>query len=321
MARNFGLDQGFDTFRLLAGKRIAATDVNAAAADWLGSGEEADAPFFLYLHTMEPHAPYIPPQPFRQRFAANLADERLTRMKFLERLEKGEFPATPEIRQSLLGLYDAEIAANDAAFGELIDLLVQRGLWEDTVIVFVSDHGEEFLDHDGWEHGKTLHTEMLDVPLIVRVPGLAGTVVERQAQQVDVVPTVLEALGLPLDAGLEGRSLLSWMAGAEGGQPGPAGHRQRLLLDRRAGPEAGRGDHPRWRLIEKRFPVTGVLLFDRQADPGEQHDLAAERPVRAGYLLDRLHAAERRRKGKLQAGEATMSPEVQKQLRALGYLN
>ena len=242
-------------------------------------------------------------------------------MKFLERLEKGEFPATPEIRQSLLGLYDAEIAANDAAFGELIDLLVQRGLWEDTVVVFVSDHGEEFLDHDGWEHGKTLHTEMLDVPLIVRVPGLAGTVVERQAQQVDVVPTVLEALGLPLDAGLEGRSLLSWMAGDEGGQPDPPATANAFSwIEERALRQAA-VTTPRWRLIEKRFPLTGVLLFDRQTDPGEQHDLAAERPVRAGYLLDRLHAAERRRKGKLQAGEATMSPEVQKQLRALGYLN
>jgi arylsulfatase A-like enzyme len=320
VARNFGLDQGFETYRLLGARHSAATDVNDRAAEWLDTVRTQDAPFFLYLHTMEPHAPYAPPLPFRQRFAPGVQDENLTRMRIVERLEKGEIPATPEMRQALQDLYDAEIAANDAAFGALIDLLVRRGLWEDTVIVFVSDHGEEFLDHQGWEHGKTLHTEMLDVPLIVRVPGGRGRVVERQVQQADVVPTILDLLGLPLARGLEGRSLRPLVLGS--GPPGtdlPDTMAFSWLEERSL--RAAAVSTPEWRLIEKRFPIPGRFLYDRRADPGEQHDLASRWPVRAGYLRARLRAAERARKGMLQAGETTtLDPEVQKQLEALGYM-
>jgi len=317
VAPNFGLDQGFEIYRLLGPKHRSATGVNERAALWLDTEWKKDAPFFLYLHTMEPHAPYNPPPAFRQRFAPGVRNETWTQMEFVEALEDGETLATPEIRQGLRDLYDAEIAANDEAFGGLIDLLVQRGLWDDTVIVFVSDHGEEFADHGGWEHGKTLHNEMLDIPLIVRVPGARGKVVEWQAQQVDVVPTVLEALGLQIPAGLEGRSLLS-LAGAT---PGPN------VLERPAfswleerGLRAAAVTTPDWRLIEKRFPIPGRFLYDRRADPGELHNLAGERPVRAGYLKDHLGVAERVRQGTLKAGETTIDEETKTQLKALGYM-
>jgi arylsulfatase A-like enzyme len=319
VARNFGLDQGFEAYRLLGSRHSAATDVNARAAEWLDTVGTKDAPFFLYLHTMEPHAPYAPPPPFRQRFAPGVRDESLTRMKVVEGLEKGEIPSTPEVRQALQDLYDAEIAANDAAFGALIDLLVQRGLWDETVIVFVSDHGEEFLNHGGWEHGKTLHTEMLDVPLVVRVPGAQGRIVERQAQQADVVPTILDLLGLPVANGLEGRSLRSLILGD--GPPGtdPPDTVAFSWLEER-GLRSAAVTTPEWRLIEKRFPIPGRLLYDRKADPGERRDLAGEWPVRTGYLRARLRDAERFRKGSLQAGTSTLDPDVQKQLKALGYM-
>jgi choline-sulfatase len=320
VARSFGLGQGFDTYELLPQKHSAATDVNAAAADWLQTRWQRDAPFFLYLHTVEPHAPYTPPLPFRQRFAPGVRDEDLTRMNVLKRLEEGRIAATPELRRNLLDLYDSEIAANDAAFGELLDLLGRRGILEDTVIVFVSDHGEEFLEHGGWEHGRTLHAEMLDVPLIVRVPGMkSGKVVQRQAQQVDVVPTILELLGLPVAAGVDGRSLAPWISG-----DGPAGEDRAETaafswLDQH-GLRSAAVTTPDWRLIEDRLPTPGRALYDRQADPGEHRDLTAERAVRAGYLRARLRTEERLRKGRLRAGESTPDSELRKQLEALGYL-
>jgi len=320
VARSFGLGQGFETYELLHRRHSAATDVNAEAAGWLETGWKKDAPFFLYLHTVEPHAPYAPPLPFRQRFAPGATDERLTRMNLLRRLHEGKIAPTPELRRDLMNLYDAEIAANDAAFGALIDLLVQRGLWEDTIVVFVSDHGEEFLDHGGWEHGKTLHAEMLDVPLIVRVPGMAGgRVVERQAQHADVTPTILALLGLPAPPQVEGRSLLPWLAG--GGAPGEEGAEEAAFswLDEH-GYRAGSVTTPEWRLIENHAPISRRLLYDRQADPTERRDLADQRAVRAGYLRARLRAAERQHKGRLQAGEGTMDAELRKQLEALGYL-
>lgn len=317
VARSFGLAQGFETYQLLGHRRSAATDVNAAAAGWLESGWKRDAPFFLYLHTVEPHAPYNPPAPFRQRFAPQVHDELLTRMKVFQRLADGVLAPTPELRQSLLDLYDAEIAANDAAFGELIDLLAQRGLWEDTIVVFVSDHGEELFEHGGWEHGKTLHAEMLDVPLIVRAPGAGARTVERQVQQVDVAPTVLDLLGLPIPPVVEGHSLVPWITGgAPAGGPEDEAY---SWLDQ-SGFRAASVTTPAWRMIEDRAPNVGRSLYDRQADPGEHRDLAGERAVRTGYLRSHLLTAERRRKGALQAGTAVLDEELRKQLKALGYL-
>lgn len=316
VAKSFGFGQGFDTYELLPRKRSAAMDVHARAAAWLE--EKADAPFFLYLHTVEPHAPYAPPEPFRQRFAPGVRDEALTRMSFLRRLQEGKIPATPELRRDLLALYDAEIAANDAAFGELIDLLVRKGLWKDTMIVFVSDHGEEFLDHGGWEHGKTLHTEMLDVPLIVRIPWIGnGKVLDRLAQHADVVPTILSAVGLPVPAAVEGRSLLPWMAGA----PGDGAEEVAFSWLDEYGLQMASATTPDWRLIEKRAPVSGRSLYDRRSDPGEKRDLGSERPVRTGHLATRLRAEELRKRGALRAGEGEMDAELRQQLRALGYVH
>ncbi len=317
VAPNFGLDQGFELYRLLGPRRRTAAGVNERTAEWLDSEWRKDAPFFLYLHTMEPHAPYDPPPAFLRRFAPGLRNPAWTRMEFVEALEKGDAVGTPEVRQGLRNLYDAEIAANDEAFGALVDLLVQRKLWDDTVIVLVADHGEEFGDHGGWEHGRTLYDEMLDVPLIVRVPGTGGKVVERQAQQVDVVPTILDALGLPLPAGLEGRSLLTL---ADGPGVDPQEEPAFSWLEERSLQSAA-VTTPDWRLVEKRFPVSGTFLYDRRADPGENHNLAGEQPVRAGYLWTQLRAAERSRLGTLKAREAKpLDPETQNQLKALGYL-
>ncbi len=317
VARSFGLAQGFETYELLPGKHSAATDVNAAAAGWLESEWKKDAPFFLYLHTVEPHAPYTPPAPFRQRFAPEVHDELLTRMRVFHRLEDSSLAPTPELRQSLLDLYDAEIAANDAAFGDLIDLLARRGLWEDTVVVFISDHGEELFEHGGWEHGKTLHGEVLDVPLIVRAPGAAARTVQRQVQQVDVAPTVLNLLGLPIPPAVEGHSLLPWMTGtAPGDDPDAEAY---SWLDQH-GFRAASVTTPAWRMIEDRAPNAGRSLYDRKADPGEHRDLADGRTVRTGYLRAHLLAAERRRKGALQAGTAVLDEELRKELQALGYL-
>jgi choline-sulfatase len=317
VARSFGLGQGFETYELLPHRHSAATDVNAAAAGWLKSGWKRDAPFFLYLHTVEPHAPYAPPAPFRQRFAPEVHEELLTHMKIFRRLEYGELAPTPELRQSLLDLYDAEIAANDAAFGELIDLLVRRGLWEDTAVVFVSDHGEELFDHGGWEHGKTLHSEMLDVPLIVRAPGAGARIVQRQVQQIDVTPTILDLLGLPVPPVVEGRSLAPWILGNSPGDEPEAEAYSWLDLN---GFRAASVTTPAWRMIEDRAPDAVRSLYDRHADPGEHRDLADQRAVRTGYLRAHLLAAERRRKGALQAGTAVLDEELRKELQALGYL-
>ncbi|HEX6864809.1 MAG TPA: sulfatase, partial [Thermoanaerobaculia bacterium] len=122
--RSFGLGQGFESYRLLQHGRDTAENVTAQAAEWLDG--VSGAPFFLLLHTIEPHTPYQPPPAFRDRFAAGVPEE-LGRVRTLKALNAGQIPVTPARREGLLSLYDAEIAANDAAFGALVALLKQRG--------------------------------------------------------------------------------------------------------------------------------------------------------------------------------------------------
>jgi arylsulfatase A-like enzyme len=311
-----GLGQGFEIYKLLPDEHGSAADVNARVAVWLRRGWTEDTPFFLYLHTIEPHAPYDPVPAFRQRFAPEVHDAILTKMEIFRLLELGKVVPTPEMLRSFLDLYDAEIATNDAAFGDLIDLLVRRGLWENTVVVFVSDHGEEFLEHGAWQHGSTLHNELLDVPLIVRAPGTGPRTVQRQVQQVDVVPTVLDLLGLPVPPVVEGHSLVPWMTGGAPDSEPEAAAYSWLSLD---GSRVAAVTTPAWRLIND-LGNHRRYLYDRQTDPGEHRNVADQRKVRRGYLWSRLQAEERPRKGALQAGEVTMDAELRKQLKALGYL-
>ena len=110
-----------------------------------------------------------------------------------------------------MALYDAEIAQNDAAFGDLLDEIERRGLDRSSAVVLTADHGEEFFDHGGWKHGYTLYEEMLRVPLILRLPGnpgeRTGRAIARPADQVDIAPTFLALAGAPVGTDLPGRDL------------------------------------------------------------------------------------------------------------------
>jgi arylsulfatase A-like enzyme len=195
--------------------------------------------------------------------------------------------------------------------------LRQRGLWEETIVVFLSDHGEEFHDHGGWEHGRTLHTEMLDVPLLVRLPGAGeGRAVDRLAQHVDVLPTLLDALGLPVPAAVEGRSLLPAIAGA--GEEPSEDEAAFSWLDV-VGFRSASVSTPAWRFIEDRAPRAERSLFARRDDPAERRNLVRERAVRAGYLRSLLRGTESGG-ARLRAGEGTVDDELRERLRALGYI-
>jgi arylsulfatase A-like enzyme len=321
VAKSLGLGQGFDTYELLPRRRGTAADVTAQAAEWIAGGS---APFFLFLHTVEPHAPYVPESPFRERFAPGVPDIH-GRLRTVHGLGRGQIPVTPKLIADLTALYDAEIAANDAAFGALLAHLETRGLRDSTAVVFVSDHGEEFFDHGGWEHGKTLHTEMLDVPLIIRLPGMGeGRTVARQAQHIDVVPTLLAWLGMPVPNLIQGRSLLPWIQGRHA-PVSPEDNTAFSWLDV-DGVRAGAVSTPDWRLIDRRGPSSGVALYDRWADPGERSGIStgagANTPARlaARFLWSLLRRRELEGGPALKAGEGVLDDEVIDQLRALGYI-
>lgn len=325
VARQFGIGQGFEEFTLLRRNRNGSESVTEDAAAWLERRAEQgdDRPFFLYLHTVDPHSSYAPPPDLRARFAPDVPRDGTGARWWLKRLEHGRIPVTPKLVENLLALYDAEIAANDRSFGAFLKALQRFGLWDDTVVVFVSDHGEEFFEHGGWEHGKTLHTEMLDVPLVVRFPGMGeGRRVVPPVQHIDFVPTLLAYAGLPEPPQVEGRNLLPLVSGKGvwGTERGAAGEAVYSYLDV-DGHQAASATTLGWRMIETRAPRAGARLYDRRQDPGERRDRAGAYAVRAGLLRSLLRERESRQGHRLEAGEGQLDDELREQLRALGYID
>ncbi len=198
LAKNMHFDQGFSYFAAPAAPQRAGQAVDAALA-FLDARK--GMPTFLYVHTMDPHTPYQPPPPFDRKFGPRPQPGRAA-------AEPSDYRVPRDLAR-IVGQYDGAVAYGDQEFGRLLQGLRERGLYDRALVVFLSDHGEEFLDHGGWVHGHTLFDELVRVPLVVKYPGRreAGRRVGGQVQLLDVLPTILKSQGLPLAGGVAGRDL------------------------------------------------------------------------------------------------------------------
>ncbi len=293
----FGLDQGFDHMWFEMKRRSDL--VNEQVIAWLEAERDATQPLFLYVHTMDPHAGYNPTEPFRTNFAPSADEMKPWKPRWRWPIENLPF---------FNDLYDGEIAQNDDAFGNLIRALKERGLFDSSLIIALSDHGEEFREHGGWRHGRVLHYGSLDVPLIVKLPHQEqGSRSSIPASHVDILPTVLDVAGLPPSDG-EGQSLVA---------PRSRPVFSHLRLGR--APLQYSVFDGRWKLIQVHREPLRTLLYDLREDPGETNDLAAALPVRTALLEGLLR--ERLAQGPGDAAdEIELTEDLQRSLRALGYL-
>ncbi len=321
----FGFDRGFDSFEVLAEKSDTAEfhqlsdRVNDSAFSWLATRNE-DRPFFLYLHTTDPHGPYAPRSPYREAFAPSVADADVGTIDMLRAVKRKGAVVPPRLAQDFAALYDAEIAFNDNEFGLLIRHLKELGLYASTLIVFTSDHGEEFLDHGFWEHGASLFNEQLHIPFILTLPqGMGkGVRVAANVAHIDLLPTLLEFLGEPVSESLQGRSLLPLIAAGETASPRPPafGHLNIDSFDL----ESVILDH-RKLIRDLKSSKSNLRLYDLSADWGERKDLRDQQPIWAGYLLSLLkYRREIGGEGAV-AFEAEIDDDLRQRLEALGYLD
>ena len=199
-------DRGFDYFAGLHGdddtrsKLVGADVVVDAALAFLRS--RRGLPTFLYVHTMDPHVPYAPPPPFDRMFEPHPSESHPARDPRTDYKE-------PLDRERMIAQYDGDVAFGDREFGRFVRELKALGLYDDALVLFMADHGEEFLDHGGWLHGRSLFDELIRIPLVLKLPGGRGhgARIERQVQGVDVMPTLLEAMGVPLPKDIVGQPL------------------------------------------------------------------------------------------------------------------
>jgi arylsulfatase A-like enzyme len=315
ISRRFGFAQGFATYDLIASMR--GDELNASALRWL---DAADEPFFLYLHYVEPHSDYDPPVENRYLFADPLYDGPADgSAEQIRQVELGRWSPAPADLAHLVALYDQEIRTFDDRLGEVLDELERRGLADSTLVVVTSDHGEEFLEHGSVFHGYTLYEEQLRVPLVLRDPRRRGGVrVETITRHVDLLPTLLDLLGVETPAGLQGASLVPLLEGAGAPHSEPAVfaevsvHGTRIVKLR----SLSRGG---WKLVESDLPERGHQLYRVARDPREQRDLSAQR----ARVLEQMRDELRRFSRELPVAEGAslvLSEEEREQLRSLGYL-
>ena len=220
---SFGFADGFAEFIELyqphAGHTIVlpeelnapANRVVDEAIGWLGA--HTSTPFFLFVFSVDPHAPYTPPPPYAQMYDPDYTGTVDGTLKSISMLGMDGPPPVREIRH-LRALYDGEVAFNDSQLARLLTELDRLHLSDNTVVVFTSDHGEEFYEHGRRDHGHTLFEELVHVPLIVRWPNRipAGALQPGAVQLVDLFPTLLHIAGASPSDG-PGRDLLEMTLG------------------------------------------------------------------------------------------------------------
>jgi arylsulfatase A-like enzyme len=316
--RRYGLDRGFERYVSVPTNPRhggAATTVSATGLEWLA--QRKGRPFFLFLHYMDIHSDYDPSPKFEAIFAQPYTGVVDGSTRQLRAFTHGRITFDEADRARLVDLYDAEIRQLDGALESLFERLRERGELDETLVVVTSDHGEEFLEHGSVLHGQSHYQEMLHGPLILTGAGVPrGVRVVERVSLVDLAPTVLALFGAPVAASLPGRDLAPLWRGADAAWPERSLFAEADRTDQRRHTQRAvvRG---RWKLVTHRAGEAQEL-YDLDADPREQRNLAASEPARAAELAQELAsalAAERQAPTLPQLDAAS-----RQQLQALGYL-
>ena len=317
LSERYGLHRGFEHFVYVKEEvwHTLPSAVEAEAVKWLS--EQPGEPFFLFLHYYDVHSDYRSLPPYEKVFVRPSKSKADGTTEQLLRFRRGLLSLNHDDAEHLIDRYDAGIRQMDDGIARLLLHLEQTGLLESTLIVVTSDHGEEFLEHDGVLHGRTQFEEVLQVPLILRGPGLPrGLRVEQVASLVDVFPTLIGFLGVPWSEPVDGVDLRpSWQQVESDADP-------RFLF---AEADHNNVEHDIKRAVRyDRFKLhfdihtNHQALYDLQHDPGEMTDIAAQETSLTQLLRSRLD--------QFMSVEETAEPigpmsadEIEK-LRSLGYL-
>lgn len=357
--RASGLERGFDYLaeyqlihRVRTEKADRGTDsaaLNQVLMAWLE--RHRDEPFFLYAHSSDPHAPYRPPAQFEATFAnpaetpqfnrdyGRLRDQRMygggATISRADCRRKGIDP--DRFLRQALERYDAEIAHNDLSIERLAGKLKELGILDDTLLIVVSDHGEEFWEHGWTAHGHSLYQELTHAAWLMWNPKLlpAPKRIAEPVQLMDLAPTVLDLLGLRPAGLVQGQSLVPLIRGAG--------------FERKAPVVASRFPHPNakpsgfvpeyrtgtvalitaeWKLIwrdrAREAGLPEIELYDRRADRKETRNVAAQHPDVVRRLkteMDRwIEAQKQVRELVGRGGQAPLDPRQIERLRSLGYI-
>ncbi len=328
--KTFGLTQGVEDLDAQwydSNNEVrSAKETTDLALKWITKRQQD--PFFLLVHYFDVHAVYSPPAEFRARHAAPV-DQHDSNFVFGTRahmlmLRGGKLQLEAPTIERAFKLYEAELAYVDQQVGRLLDGLQAHGVADNTLVVLTADHGEEFLDHGGFEHGHTLYQELLHVPLVLRFPGhlSQGTRFSQSVGLVDVAPTICDLLQVPTPDSFGGHSLARALAG------GPLIERPVLshgnfwgepLVAWRSGP---------WKLIltptgngdADAGPSERVELYNLENDPQERTNLAGSSADVVARLRADLDSVRSFHAAAASGKSIELDAAAQQRLKDLGYM-
>jgi arylsulfatase A-like enzyme len=326
LARGRGLVQGsveHDERNDVGEYIITSRLVTDYALDFMQRHSGGEKPFFLFVHYFDPHYVYRDHTDFD--YADGYSGWLQRRPLHSDDIFSNRHLLAAEDLDYLRDLYDEEVAFTDHQVGRLIDFLEQSQRLDDTAVIVVSDHGEEFMEHGWIGHTNGLHEELIHVPLVVTLPGIpeAPSVVEHVVETRSIFPTVLDYLGIEFPS--RAPSLLALLRADGSGDDSPHRAFSSVWLSEpidntgeRARMTALRTD--RWKLIVDHLRER-ELLFDLESDPAELHNVATEQ-VEMLARMRQVHDEWFEQTSRTRAGPADrrLSPAEIERLRALGYL-
>jgi arylsulfatase len=324
----FGFEHGFDVFRGLYRARSGLTpayaqDLVATAPRVVTEVESlidelpADRPLFLFVLSIDPHAPYSPPPPYDGLYDGRAVGGNAGSMNSLIRFDRDLRANGAPDPSVIVSLYRGEVSYTDAFFGKLVRVLESRERLDRTLVVFTADHGEEFLEHGRRGHGQAVYEEISHIPLIVRHPGLFGSGVRRDdhVDLLDLSATLLAAAGVPKPSYWLGRDLSQ-----------PLTERPVFTTNRIKDWQYAAVRLGDYKLIDNEALET-TELYDLANDPQERNPLAPDEGPR-DELLAALAAFRERTailhkqmvSGSISLDEGAVPEEIMEQLKGLGYV-
>lgn len=343
LSATYGFSKGFDSYqeiKLHGDKAIRfdeAERLSKLACDWLDNN--GNKKFFLFLHTYQPHDPYANPSPLGKAFLNDHSKWDQIKMESLFE-EKGRFETqfSDDEKQNIIDLYDGEIKYTDSLFVKpILDKLKELNIYDNTMIILTSDHGEEFYDHEAWLHDHSVYNEGIKIPLIIKFLHFnhKGTRIKKTARITDIMPTILDQMNIKSNNDkFDGKTLFLLLEGKEK-------HERAFISDLalrnfKIPPTIISINQDQFKLILnkqilspyvkrkiKNFNVKKIELYDIEKDPKEENNLALNIAYRdiVFKLIKKINMlyekADLQKKGQK---KVVLDKSLEERLRSLGYI-
>ncbi len=326
----YGFSKGFDWYddpirgQNTSSNQHEAENLFAYTSDWLKKNK--DKSFFLFLHTFQIHGPYDSPAPWNEMYREkNALWEKIGLRVFLDR--NGEdYSFSPEEKDNIISLYDGEISYTDATLIKpLVNRLKELNIYDNTLLIITSDHGEEFQEHGGWLHGRTLYNELLRVPLIIKFPNSEhkGARISPISRVIDILPTILDIAEIEYEKDLfDGKSLLDLITKKE--------KEDRVFISDLAHknlpvpcPAIIATNRDQLKFIISKSPegIKDIETYDLLRDPNESHNIISKaNKIRKSVIAFLNNYYQSKLQIRRSNARIRMNKELEEKLKALGYL-